>query len=190
MSGRPLVAVWAAALAALVWSAPAGATVLVEVPLEDMVRDADAIIHGVVERTGTQMLVSNDTLEPNTVSVIRVRSWLKGTGGEAVRIREIGGVWQGGGLRIDGTPRYAPGEEVIVFLERRPEDGSYRTYGMVQGKFVVMHGVPGVPASVQRDLDGVSFARWIDGQMTVQNAQSGPAMVLEGFIDTIRRWAR
>lgn len=190
MSGRPLVAVWAAALAALVWSAPAGATVLVEMPLEDMVRDADAIVHGVVERTGTQMLVSADAFEPNTVSVIRVRSWLKGEGGSTVRIREIGGVWQGGGLRIDGTPRYAPGEEVIVFLERRPEDGSYRTYGMVQGKFVVMHGVPGVPSSVQRDLDGVSFARWTDGQMTLHEPQSSPAMVLDGFIDTIRRWAR
>ncbi len=191
MSRRPPFAVWAAAVAALLWSSGAGATVMVELPLEDMVRDADAIVHGVVVRTGTQMVMREGAMEPHTLSTLRVRRWLKGEGGDRVTLRELGGEWQGGGMRIDGTPRYEPGEEVIVFLERSPEDPShFRTYGMVQGKFIVLHGVPGVPSMVRRDLDSIAFARWAGGQMTVEAAQSGPAMELEGFLDLIARWAR
>ena len=191
MSGRPLFAVWAAALAALAHASPAGATVMVEVPLEALVRDADAIVHGFVERTGTQMVVRDGGLEPRTITVVRVRTWLKGSGGETVVIREIGGEWQNGGMRIDGTPVYGAGDEVVAFLERNSEQPSiYRTYAMVQGKFDVVHGAPGVPSMVRRDLASIAFARWVDGEMTVQGAPNDPAMALEPFLDLVRRWSR
>lgn len=191
MSSKPLRVVWAAVLAVVVCASSAAATVMVEVPLEDMARDADAIVHGVVERTGTQMVVREGAMEPQTLTTIRVREWLEGGPADRVTVREIGGEWQGGGLRIDGTPSYRPGEEVILFLERHPErSDEYRTYAMVQGKFVVLHGVPGVPSMVRRDLESVAFARWSGGEMSVQGAQSGPALPLESFLDLVRRWAR
>lgn len=191
MSHRPLLAVWLAAGVALAWASEAGATVMEEVPLERMVQEADAIVHGVVTRAGTQLVIQRSGVEPHTLTTIRVRSWLKGRGGDDVVVRELGGEHQGDGLRIDGTPTYRVGEEVVLFLERHPEAPDvYRTFAMVQGKFVVLHGVPGVPSMVRRDLDGISFARWADGQMTVQHAQAGPAVELEAFLATIRGWAR
>lgn len=174
--------------AALAWSigAPARATVMVEVAVEDMIRDADAIVHGVVARSGTRMVFHEGSLEPHTFTTLRVTRWLKGEGGPTVEIDELGGVFQGGGRVIDGTPEYAVGEEVVVFLERRPDRPGYRTYAMVQGKFSVQRGAPGVPSFVRRDLEAVGFARWTGGQMQVVAGREQPAMQLEPFFDLIR----
>ena len=168
------------------WSASrAGATVMVEVPLEDMILGADAIVHGVVERTGLAWEIRNGEREPWTVSRLRVRSWLKnGDGAPTVSVRELGGIWNGGGQWIDGTPTYTRGEEVIVFLRR--VDNGWRTFGMVQGKFVVRPGVPGVPDSIRRDLSGISFAQWTSAGMTIQAPGREPAMQLETFVDYVR----
>ncbi len=187
-----------AAIALVGWviavAAPVAATVMIEVPVEDMTRDADAIVHGVVQRSGTQMQLQNGRMEPRTVTQLRVREWIKGGGSDLVTIREIGGEWQGGGMWIDGTPRYAPGEEVIVFLRRAPSSepasraGSqasafYRTYGMAQGKYVVTRGVPGVPSRVTRDLSGIAFTNL--GGSTVQH-RPDVAVELETFLQLVR----
>jgi hypothetical protein len=167
----------------------ARATVMVEVPLEDMARDADAVVHGVVERTGVQMVMGPQGLEPHTLTRVRVKRWLGGAQDpQTVTIREFGGRYEGGGTTITGTPEYETGQEVIVFLEEHPEQrGDYRTYGFVQGKFVVQRGVPGVPDVVRRDLRSVSFARWAEGKMTVERGEKGPAMQLARFVELVRR---
>lgn len=176
------------AVAVSIVSFAASATVLEEVSLEDMTRDADAIVHGVVVSSGTRMVMDDDGSEPHTLTTIRIIDSLKGEAGETITIRERGGVTQAGGMWISGTPRYAAGEEVIVFLERwttRPN--ALRTFGMVQGKFRVRHALGGGPASVERDLEGVGFARWADdGTMTVEHHEAGPAATLETFVAYVR----
>jgi hypothetical protein len=172
-------------------SSTASATVMVEVPLEDLIQQADVIVRGTVVSTAVRLEMREGALEPQTVTTIRVREWLAGSGGETVELRELGGVWQGGGVRFDGTPEYRAGEEVVVFLERRtdgPRD--LRTLAMVQGKFEVRHGAPGVPSCVLRDLSGIAFARWADGQQTVSEPGDDPAMELETFLDFVRRVRR
>ena len=180
-------------LACMAWlgASSASATVMVEVPLEQLVQRADAIVHATVTRTGTRMEMREGGLEPQTIVTLRVHEWIAGEGGETVTLRELGGTWQGGGLRYIGTPEYAVGEEVVIFLERRAEaPHDLRTLEMVQGKFTVRHGVPGVPSTVQRDLDGIAFARWADGRQTVQHAGEDPAMMLETFLDFVRQVRR
>lgn len=185
---KPLIAASLAVAAAALWVRPGEATVMVEIPIEDLIRDADVIAHGRVVRTGTQMSLRQGSMEPHTLSELRVDRWLRGSGPATITIREIGGTWQGGGLRIDGAPQYAPGEEVIVFLERHPEHPEhFRTFQMVQGKFVVVHGAPGVPSTIRRDLDGVAFAQWAaDGPMSVGRPNGPAVMQLEGFLDLVR----
>lgn len=180
---------WAlSAAASLAVASTASATVMVEVPLDEMIQRADAIVHGTVVASRVRLNVRDGALEPQTLTTIRVTEWLAGHGGETVELRELGGTWQGGGLRYDGTPEYAVGEQVVVFLERRPEaPNDLRTFAMVQGKFTVRPGVPGVPDSVSRDLSGIAFARWADGQQTVSAAPAEPAMELESFLDHVRR---
>lgn len=180
-----------ASLAVLAWAYPASATVMVEVPLEELARDADAIVHATVVSSGVRMALRGQGLTPETVTTLRVHTWLAGAGlagegGETVTLRELGGVWREGGLHYEGTPRYRPGEEVVVFLRRRPEaPNDLRTMGMVQGKFSVRHGVGGVPSRVHRDLDGVAFVHWADGQQTVRPPNAEPEMELRAFLSAI-----
>src|SRR5687768_18367936 len=59
------------------------------------------------------------TLFPYTTlfrSRIQVEQWLEGPGGPTVDIQERGGIWQGGGQVIAGTPSYRAGDRVLVFL--------------------------------------------------------------------------
>lgn len=175
------------ALAALAIASSASATVMVEVPLEELVHRADAIVHGTVLSSRTRLEMRDGALEPQTLTTIRVHEWIAGSGGETVTLRELGGTWQGGGVRYDGTPEYAPGEEVVVFLERRPfAPYDLRTLEMVQGKFIVRHGVPGVPAQVLRDLSGVAFVRWAEGRQTIERPGEPPVMELAAFLEYVR----
>jgi len=169
----------------------ARATVLVEVPLDDMIVDAEAIVLGEVVRVSTQMRVREDgRLEPWTATTLRVESWLKNGAGDEVTLYERGGVWQGGGMRIAGTPEYRVGERVVVFLWRDPL-GRLRTYGMVQGRFVVRAGVD-MPTTVERDLHDVGFAQWGNGQMTVTHLDDVPITLaqlkvrIETVLESIR----
>jgi hypothetical protein len=172
----------------LATASTASATVMVEVPLEDLIQQADVIVHGTVVSTAVRLEMREGALEPQTITTIRVREWIAGGGGDEVELRELGGVWQGGGVRFDGTPEYRAGEEVVVFLERRRDEArDLRTLAMVQGKFEVRHGAPGVPSCVLRDLSGIAFARWADGQQTVSEPGEDPAMELETFLDFVRR---
>lgn len=174
----------AVCVAALILStaAPSRATILVEVPIEDMAVDADEILVGEVVRTGTQMMFQEGAMSPWTVTTIRVMRWLKGEGSEQFVIYERGGEWQGGGMRIEGTPEYRVGERVLVFTEHDIL-GRPRTYGMVQGKFVIRAAVDG-PTLVERSLHGVGFARWSSQGMRVEEAHESPRMT---FDDLMRR---
>lgn len=169
----------------------ARATVLAEVPLDDMIYDSDGIVVGDVLHVGVQMAVREDgRLEPWTVTTLRVDRWLKngsgsGVGADRVTIWERGGVWQGGGMRIDGTPEYRAGERVLVFLWNDPL-GRTRTYGMVQGRFVVRAGVPGVATTVERDVSAVGFAQWSSAGMTVTHLPA-TTMPLDAMVARIHR---
>ncbi len=158
---------------------------LEELSLEQMTSRSDAIVHGVVVSSGSRWAMDDN--EPVTVTELRVLRWVKGGDAPTITIRERGGVVQDRGMWVAGTPRYAPNEEVVVFLERHPmRPDEYRTFGMAMGKFRVSQGIGSVPASVERDLEGVAFARWAeDGTMTVEHPGNEPAMHLETFLDFV-----
>jgi len=169
------------ALVALV-TTPAMATVMVEVPLDQMVRESVGIVHARVIHSGVQLVMSEDSLDPHTVTTLEVQDWIRGEGPQRITLRELGGVHAQGGMWIDGTPTYDVGEEVVVFLKRDPESSQhYRTLHMVQGKFVVMHGVPGVPTTVRRDTRAVAFADWTRWGMTLRHGGQ-EAMALDEFL--------
>ncbi|MDQ3032718.1 MAG: hypothetical protein M3Y87_09895 [Myxococcota bacterium] len=180
------IAIGAIAIAA-VGLAPgsARATVMVEVPLEELVRDADAIVVGVVEHVGVRLQIGDGSNVPHTITTLRVREWIKGAGDELVRIDEIGGVFADGqgGMAIAGTPQYAVGDEVVVFLRRT--GGVFRTYAMEQGHFTIQRGVPGVDSIVQRDLSAIGFASWSRGPMEVEHGGRA-AMRVDDFLAHLR----
>ncbi len=154
------------------------ATVMVEVPLEELAREAHAIVRGVVTHTGTRMAIRGDSLDPHTLVTIRVHEWLKGRGGRTVRLRELGGVGRFTALAIGGAPRYRAGEEVVVFIERLP-GGALRTLALSQGRFAVRRNLRDGRAVVTRDLSGLGFARFDRKGVTVHDAGRTPALALD-----------
>lgn len=146
LSGVALALVVAAAVST------ARATVLVQPDLATMARGADAVVHAVVERTGTQMAF-NASPAPYSVTELRVLRWISRGQGERVWIRDPGAVWRNGGRTVVGAAAYARGEEVIVFL--RKDAGKYfRTYDLAAGKLVVRRD--GEEPVVEQDLRDVS----------------------------------
>ena len=117
-----------------------------------MAREADAVVHAVVERTGTQMGYNAST-SPWSVAELRVLQWLAGGEGERLWIRDPGAVWANGGRPLLGSAVYTPGEEVIVFL-RRDVGRYFRTHNLAAGKLVVRR--EGREAMVTQDLREVS----------------------------------
>lgn len=184
LARRSAFALLTVALLALT-ALPAHATVVVEIPLEQLVADSDAIVHATVLRTGAQLETFDGRLEPHTIAELQVADWLKGSGAERLSIDEIGGTVNGSGSWIDGTPRYHAGEEVIVFLRRLP-DGSFRTVGMEQGRFDVVHTVSIASSSiatvVERDTTTLAFASWVNGQMQVRDGGRSPSVDYDTFV--------
>lgn len=175
-------------LALILWAAPAEATVLVDVPLEDMARDADVIVVGRVVRSEARIVIDPVRgADPHTFTTVRVSEWIVGPGGDEVVVEELGGEVAGQGLTIAGTARYAPGEEVVLFLEQA--GARLRTYGMALGRFEIRRGVGGAPDMVLRDLSDVAFARWQNGRMEIAE-RGDPPVSLETFLDYVRRIAR
>lgn len=160
-----------ALLGALLLGQPAKATVMVEVPMAQMVTKSVAIVRARVVASDVQLVIHEGGADPFTVTTLEVDEWLRGNGPERIHLRERGGETQAGGMWIDGTPAYAVGEEVLVFLEQDPiaPERFYRTLHMVQGKFTVRYGVPGVETVVIRDTSSVAFASWGHWQMNVQH---------------------
>lgn len=130
----------------------AHATVVVQPELAILARGADAVVHAVVERTGTQMGFNASTA-PWSVAELRVLSWLSGHKGERLWIRDPGAIWRNGGRPLVGAAVYTPGEEVVVFL-RRDAGRYFRTHNLGAGKLVVRREGP--HAMVMQDLRELS----------------------------------
>ncbi|MCA9580663.1 MAG: hypothetical protein KC416_02645 [Myxococcales bacterium] len=184
----------------------AEATVMRDVGLEGLVSESDAIVLGRVERSQTRVVLGKDA-RPQTFTHVRVTEWLKGRPGvgnrssaplgnrpanaaadDVVVVQELGGESALGTVRVPGIPEFRMGEQVLLFLAHHPDGGGrYRTYGMVQGKFTVLHGAPGVPDSVRRDLSSITVARTEEqGPMELVAGGREPAMQLEEVLRFIR----
>lgn len=172
------------------WVSTAEATVMVEVPLDEMVATADAVVVARVIQSESRLVIDPERgSEPHTFTTLRVDEWLVGAGSTTLTIEEIGGTLGNETTRIDGVPEFTPNDEVVLFIEQR-SNGSLRTLAMAQGHFVVRRGVGQTPDSVVRDLDGIAFAHFSAGGMSVGHAHDEPAIELSVFLDTLRAMAR
>jgi hypothetical protein len=52
-----------------------------------------------------------------------------------ITIREIGGEKDGIGMQVAGTAHFSIGEDVVVFMAEKAEDGSFPVHGLMMGKF-------------------------------------------------------
>jgi len=169
-----------ALLTALAAAAPAGATVAVEVPLEQQVAEADAIVLGSVESTGHRLEARGGRLVPVTLTRVRVLRWLKGGAGPSVELRTPGGRHPRGERRVVGAPRFAPGEQVLLFLRRSPD--GFVPAGLSLGVYRVERGRGPAPARLARHEDGLVVASRRGDALVLAEPDDGAPVSLATFL--------
>jgi hypothetical protein len=132
---RPLVCAFV-----LLAAASASATVYLPVDFNEMVAAARAIEHGRVVDVRSEPTADRRSIV--TYVTIDVARHLKGSLGDTVTFRVPGG--EVGRYRrvIVGAPRFARGDEVIVFLSARGPSIPY-LFGLSQGVYRVIRGADG-----------------------------------------------
>ncbi len=176
-AGRARVGPLIAAVVALGIAIRAGATAIVPMPLEALVKSADAVVLARVEavrgferadgRIGTRV-------------DLRVDAWLAGAAPmERCTLEELGGRV---GDRIEvvfAAPQYSEGEAVAVFLHQR-RDGRWATSQLGLGKFDLVAGEDGATWAVRR-LPGSA----IRPSQASDHVETWP---LDELIDRIAGW--
>ena len=145
----------------LVFPLAAGATTFVPVPLEDLIDEADAFVHGTYRgheygESETGRIVTEHTLEAIAVGGIAEAPG----GGGLYRFLSPGGVRGEIGLHVPGSPKFKPGEEVVVLLGGAGE--SFYVANLAAGKFAVVErgGTKVLENSIfpaQKGLSGISL---------------------------------
>lgn len=122
------------AVASTVLASTAAATTMLAQDIEALSRGADAVVQGTVTKVESRWTA--DKLRIVTVVELEVSEALKGAPGRTATLIQPGGVVGDVGQKVSGLASFAPGEEVVVFLERRG-GGTFHVAGMAQGKFRV-----------------------------------------------------
>lgn len=140
-------------LAVLLVGHAAAASTALAMDVPQLTRQADVIVRGTVVGQSSAWAPGGSRIVTETR--VRVGSVLKGAPPREVRVLQPGGAVGGVGQRVSGAARFAPGEEVLLFLEQ--EGGEhFRVVGMAMGKFQVRKAATGAGLeAVQDGMDGV-----------------------------------
>jgi len=136
----------------------AGATVVLEVGLEEMTNASQVILHGTV----SAVEVKERSGQPGAIYTeitFRAEEVLKGSArvpsSGLLTISLVGGTLNGQTLKIPGMPVFQPGEEVVIFLEATATN--YAICGLQQGLFRV--NSKDAVKRVSRTVAGLGMAR-------------------------------
>ena len=132
MTLRTLPATLLAAL--LLFGPPASATTMLRLDVPELSQNSDTVVHGTVRRVESRW--SGDRRRILTDVEIEVTESLKGQPGSTVLVIQPGGKMGDIGQMVHGTASFVPGEEVVVFLERKGAS-AFQLSGMSQGKYQV-----------------------------------------------------
>jgi len=113
-------------------AAPAAAATFVLPSVEELARSSDAVVRGRVVDVASRAAAGGRIV--TEVEVLVASAW-RGTPDATVRFVVPGGRAGGIALKVDSAPRFAPGEEVVLFLSR--SGATWRVNGQALGKFRV-----------------------------------------------------
>ncbi len=115
---------------------------------------------------------------------IQVTETLKGQAGGTVLVTQPGGRVGDIGQRVSGLAAFTPGEEVVLFLERRGTR-SFRVAGMAQGKYKVQRSADGTRVlAVPEPTDDTLLVDPATRQPTTSSLQSLSLTELKASIRT------
>ena len=116
-------------------SLQAAATSVLPVSLQRMAQTAEMIFHGTA--IGNEVRLDQASGRVATYTSFKVIEVIKGNPGATHTIKQIGGQLPGSNVRlvIHGVPRFAVGEEYVIFLPKASSLGFASPIGLSQGKF-------------------------------------------------------
>lgn len=172
-------------LAGLLGGLPVGATTMLRADLPVLAQGSDAVVHGVVRRVQSRW--SGDRMRIVTDVEIEVTEALKGQPGGTVLVTQPGGKVGDVGQTVGGLAGFAPGEEVVVFLEKKGPT-AFRVAGMAQGKYQVQRGADAKAAMAVPEPTGDAVL--IDPKTRQESVSSAKPMTLEALKAAIRAAVR
>ena len=132
-------------------SLPVSATVVVNMDIEQMAPVAPVVLVGEVNRVESSW--NKDKTKIHTRAWITPSEILKGPAKlGTVVVKTIGGKVGDTIAQLDGAPKFAEGEKVLVFLEPRKDGDGYLTIGLYMGKFKVFKDPKTGTEMVVRDM--------------------------------------
>jgi hypothetical protein len=127
----------AALVAALVHFTPAHATTVRALDIDDLVAGSAVVFDGTC--TGNRTERDAQTNLVVTYTTFAVRDAIKGEVAATHVIKQVGGDLEDGGpsFRIQGVPKFTPGQDYVVFLPPASSLGFSSPTGLSQGRFHV-----------------------------------------------------
>jgi len=132
---RLLAALWLSLLCL-----QAGATSFMVRPFPDTIHSTETIVRGILGSSYANWVeVQPGDKRIFTFYELEISEVVKGTvpEGRSLVFRQLGGTRDGIGMDIAGTAHFAQGEEVVVMLSARNDDGSYDLGNLMLGKLTV-----------------------------------------------------
>lgn len=115
---------------------PASASQFVELPFDQVAREATFVVRGTVENTWSAWDDAHEIIF--TYATIRVSRYFgERTGPDTLLVREVGGTVDGYTQEAIGFPAVRQGEQVVFFLGQWDGSADYRIHAFNQGKFLV-----------------------------------------------------
>jgi hypothetical protein len=116
--------------------APAHATTVAPLTLDQMTDASDLVVRGTVDSTWV------DEDEKGfiwTRALVRIDETMKGAAdvGDYVTVESAGGTFGDRFADVSGAARYSVGEEAVLFLSDKPAKSVYGTVGMSLGKYTI-----------------------------------------------------
>ena len=100
----------------------------------------------------------------------------------AVHIKQIGGTVGETAALLPGSPRFSPGEQVLLFLENRKDGDGYMVIGLYQGKYKVVKELTDGEQILQRDVPprGISIVDSTGKPTTEKHTLSEVRAIVKG----------
>jgi len=146
---------WFAAMLLCVTAPRAQGSTFLAMSLDDLVRQADAVIQGEVIDLESFWTPSGRIIATDATIVVDER--LVGTMPSVVKVRTFGGKVGDFSVEAHGFPIFQKGERVLLFAYVEPDDGTVRVLGYQQGHFRVVTRRDGVTLAVPLIEDGARF---------------------------------
>jgi hypothetical protein len=109
------------------------ATTVQKLSFDRLIRDADVIVRGRVEKLKSQQAAGGAI---TTVVTVAVEKQFKGSQVSLINIEQPGGSMGDIAQGVPGSPEFSSDEEVLLFLKRKRR-GTFEVVGGKQGKFTV-----------------------------------------------------